>query len=92
MQTKNSGGDVLARGGSRATFRPPEGVTEEKYNDIFADFDPEAYKAKKFEDPNASKDGRGYTVEELNRGDADLSATGDAGTESGETPADPTDA
>jgi len=34
MQTKNSGGDVLARGGARATFRPAEGVSDQKWNDI----------------------------------------------------------
>lgn len=96
MQTKNSGGDVLARGGSRATFRPAEGVSDEKWNDIWADYDPEAYKTKKFEDPNATKDGKGYTVDELNRieqdklgsGDADLQASGDAGSSIGAVEAD----
>lgn len=32
----NNGGDVLARGGVRATFQPAE-VTQEKWNSIFGD-------------------------------------------------------
>lgn len=36
--TMNSGGDVLARGGVRATFRQPN-VSEEKYNEATQDFD-----------------------------------------------------
>lgn len=43
--TKNGGGDQLARGASRVQFRPAgELVTEEKWSQIFDDFDPEEYK------------------------------------------------
>jgi hypothetical protein len=41
MQTKNNGGDVLARGGIRARFGPAEGVSDKKWNDIFGDYNPE---------------------------------------------------
>jgi hypothetical protein len=37
-RTMNNGGDVLARGGARATFRQPD-VTEKKYNDAVGGFD-----------------------------------------------------
>jgi hypothetical protein len=44
--TMNGGGDQLARGAARATFRPAgEKVSREKWDEMFGDFDPEAYKA-----------------------------------------------
>jgi len=36
--TQNNGGDVLARGGSRATFRQPN-VSKEKYQEATEGFD-----------------------------------------------------
>lgn len=45
MRTENSGGDVLARGGVKATFQTANTkVTAEKWESIFGDFDAEAYK------------------------------------------------
>jgi hypothetical protein len=45
MQTVNKGGDVLARGATRNTFPPAGGnVSDEKWNEMWGDFDPEAYK------------------------------------------------
>jgi len=45
MRTENSGGDVLARGGVKATFQTASvSVTAEKWESIFGDFDAEAYK------------------------------------------------
>lgn len=52
MQTKNNGGDVLARGGVRATFNPAEGVTQKKWDDIFADYTPEKTFIKPKETPS----------------------------------------
>jgi hypothetical protein len=46
MQTRNSGGDVLARGGVRCTFHSPE-VSKEKYDEATQDFDLEKFLAKK---------------------------------------------
>jgi hypothetical protein len=43
MRTVNGGGDQLARGATRVQFKPAE-TTEEKWNDAFADFDPEKFK------------------------------------------------
>lgn len=68
MQTKNRGGDQLARGAVRVTFPPPEKVSDEKWRQAFEDFDPEAYRNKK-EEPNV----------EASSGDADVQETGDAG-------------
>lgn len=46
MQTKNNGGDVLARGGIRANFPATDGgVSKDKWAAAFDDFDPEAFKA-----------------------------------------------
>jgi hypothetical protein len=40
-------GDKLARGAVRANFSTTDGgVSQEKWNDIFADYDPEKYKAE----------------------------------------------
>lgn len=47
--SNNGGGDQLARGMVRAQFCPAEGVTQEKWDDIFKDFD-----ADKFRDSDAS--------------------------------------
>lgn len=44
MQTQNKGGDVLASGGVRAQFPPANKITQDKWDSIFADFDPEKYK------------------------------------------------
>jgi len=45
MQLQNGGGDRLASGASRAQFRPAgENITRERWEEIWADFDPEAYK------------------------------------------------
>lgn len=41
-RTQNSGGDTLARGGARYTFRQPA-VTEEKYNEATQEFDLERF-------------------------------------------------
>jgi hypothetical protein len=40
----NNGGDALARGQRKAQF-PPAKTTQDKWNDAFADFDPEKFKA-----------------------------------------------
>jgi hypothetical protein len=37
-RTQNNGGDVLARGGVKATFRQPD-VSEEKYDEAVGGFD-----------------------------------------------------
>lgn len=43
----NNGGDVLARGGQRANFQATDGgVTQEKWDSIWADYDPETEKKK----------------------------------------------
>lgn len=51
-------GDVLARGAVRASYLTTEqNVTKEKWNDIFADFDNEAYQKKEVvKDENALKE------------------------------------
>ena len=41
-RTMNSGGDVLARGGVKATFRQPD-VTEKEYNDAVGGFNLERF-------------------------------------------------
>lgn len=41
-RTINGGGDVLARGGVKATFRQPD-VTEKEYNDAVNGFDLERF-------------------------------------------------
>lgn len=47
MQTKNNGGDVLARGGVRANFAATDGgVTQEKWDNIWAGYDADAQKDK----------------------------------------------
>jgi hypothetical protein len=38
----NGGGDVLARGAAKATFRQPD-VSEKKYNEAVGDFDSERF-------------------------------------------------
>lgn len=57
MRTVNGGGDQLARGASKVQFKPAEGVSDSKWNDIFADFDAEKFAAE----PNKSMQ---KTVEE----------------------------
>lgn len=37
-------GDRLARGASSAQFPPASGVTDQKWKEIFDDFDPEGYR------------------------------------------------
>jgi hypothetical protein len=37
-------GDKLARGAARAQFPPAEGISDEKWNNMFGDFDPEKYR------------------------------------------------
>lgn len=51
-------GDVLARGAVRASYLTTEkNVTEQQWNDIFADFDNEAYqKREAAKDENAVKE------------------------------------
>jgi len=44
MQTKNNGGDQLARGMHRAQFHTAEGVSQEKWDSIFGDFDADRYR------------------------------------------------
>lgn len=44
MQSQNNGGDVLARGGVKATFRPAQGVSQSKWDSIFGDFDADRYR------------------------------------------------
>ena len=41
-------GDVLARGGIRATYavRDEKSITQKKWDEMFADFDPEAFQKK----------------------------------------------
>jgi hypothetical protein len=46
MQTVNNGGDVLARGGVRAQFHPPN-VSKKKYDAATKDFDLERFLGKK---------------------------------------------
>lgn len=51
-------GDRLARGARSASYLADESgsVTEQKWNDIFTDFDPERFKAaSKPKDPDAKK-------------------------------------
>jgi hypothetical protein len=43
--TINGGGDILARGGARATFRSPN-VSKKKYNEATEDFDLKAFLKK----------------------------------------------
>ncbi len=45
MRLENSGGDVLARGGSRAQFRGPN-VDQKTWDDIFKDYIPDSEKGK----------------------------------------------
>lgn len=41
---QNNGGDVLARGASRAQFRPMgENISQEKWNAMWEDYDPTEY-------------------------------------------------
>lgn len=56
MQTQNKGGDVLASGAVRAQFPPASGVSQEKWDSIFADFDPETYKNSTPEPSNREKE------------------------------------
>jgi hypothetical protein len=47
MQTQNNGGDSLARGASRAQFRPMgENVTKEKWDAMWEGFDPTTFAAQ----------------------------------------------
>jgi hypothetical protein len=46
MRTQNSGGDSLARGAVRFTFRPPD-VSKERYDEATQDFDLEKFLGKK---------------------------------------------
>jgi hypothetical protein len=50
-------GDALARGARSATFGPPKGVTQSKWDVAFEDFDPEVFRNKPepSPDPNAMK-------------------------------------
>jgi hypothetical protein len=41
----NGAGDKLARGMAKAQFPSSSGVSDKKWSDAFADFDPAAYKA-----------------------------------------------
>ncbi len=50
-------GDRLARGATRAiyTVRDEVSVTDEKWNEMFGDFDPKKFQESKPNDPNAVK-------------------------------------
>jgi hypothetical protein len=50
-------GDKLARGSVRASYLVSENkpISKRKWDDMFEGFDPEAFKNKKFVDPNAKK-------------------------------------
>jgi hypothetical protein len=45
MRLENRGGDVLARGGSKAQFQGPK-VDQKKWDAIFADYVPDSEKKK----------------------------------------------
>ena len=74
-------GDKLARGAIKANFQTTEGgVTAEKWNSIFEDFNPTGYKNA----PNQSSQRT-----EVSSGDASGESTGDAGAGVGETGTEP---
>lgn len=58
MQTINKGGDVLARGGVKNQFPPAGGgVTQEKWDSIFADFNLDEYKKDSRDEERSSDAG-----------------------------------
>lgn len=66
MRLENSGGDVLARGGAKASFSQGKNVTRERWDDIFKDFDPEKYRR----DAGPSSSGDGGTIVETDQASA----------------------
>jgi hypothetical protein len=48
---RQGSGDRLAAGGIKATFGPVEPVSQEKWDDIFADFDPKVYCGRAYLSP-----------------------------------------
>lgn len=52
---KNGGGDQLARGAARATFRPAEGVSQKAWDKMFKDFDPEKFRSEGKENAGSKK-------------------------------------
>ena len=53
----NQGGDMLARGAKSAQFPASEGVSQKKWDSIFADYNPETeYEVKKVDRPDSPFD------------------------------------
>jgi hypothetical protein len=76
-------GDRLARGANRATYSSTEKkVTDEKWAEMFGDYDPEEFKNA----PNKSS----VRTAPVDGSDADGEPSGDAGSESREASAEPT--
>ena len=90
------GGDVLARGGVKATFAAVEGTSADKWAEAFGNFDPLAYLKKTEEDELERQARKAQKLideeaederERISRGDPNASANGDARADVGETSA-----